>query len=236
MSIGYIKSCDLESTVFLGELSLNGNINKIKGVLPICIEARKQGIKRVILPKSNCNEATLVSGLEIIGVDRLEEVIAYLNKKMKILPEKHKEEKTEIKYEEDVSDIKGQFFAKRALEIAAAGGHNCLLIGTPGSGKTMMAKRFQTILPDLSFDEKIDVTKIYSVSGLLDNDLISQRPFRSPHHSITKTGLIGGGAIPKPGEISLAHLGVLYLDELLEYKTEILEQLRIPLEEKSICI
>lgn len=232
---------DLESTIFIGEVSLDGKINHINGVLPMCIEAKNLGIKRVILPKANKNEAAVIKGLEIIGVNNLNEVINYLNKKINI--EKtvvdtqnifNKKEKEEL----DFSEVRGQENVKRALEIAAAGGHNCILIGPPGAGKTMIAKRIPTILPDLTFEESLEVTKIHSISGILDSNIgiITKRPFRNPHHTISQTAMIGGGRIPKPGEISLAHNGVLFLDELPEFKKETLEVLRGPLEDKSITI
>ncbi len=239
-SMKTIKCTNIEETIFIGELSLDGKLNKVNGVLPICIEAKKKGIKRVILPKENVGEASITSGIEVIGVNNLKELIDFLNGKKEILKEEINISNIFEEIQEDLldySDVKGHEMSKRALEIAAAGGHNCLMFGSAGSGKTMMAKRFPTILPDLSFEEALEITKIHSVAGILKNqNLISKRPFRAPHHKITETALIGGGRIPKPGEVSLAHLGVLFLDELLEFDKKTLEILRIPMEDKQINI
>ena len=229
-----------EDSIFVGELSLDGKINKVNGVLPICIEALKYNIKKVIVPKENANEAAVVKDLEVIGISDLNELIGFLNGMIKIPKQEVDLDKlleNSDNYKEDFSDVKGQFAIKRALEIAAAGGHNCILIGSPGSGKTMMARRIPSILPDLSFKESLEITKIHSISGFVGNGgIICERPFRSPHHTISPNGLIGGGKIPKPGEISLSHYGVLFLDELPEFNRNTLEVLRGPLEDRKVTI
>lgn len=238
---GNINKKSIEDTIFIGELSLDGKINKVNGVLPMCIEAKKLGIKRVILPIENTKEAAVVKEIEVIGAKSLIEVVNFLNYRIHIESTKFDLKKLFHNREAEIldfSEVKGQENIKRALEIAAAGGHNCLLIGSPGSGKTMLARRVPSILPDLTFEESLETTKIHSTAGILEKNvaLITKRPFRSPHHTVSSISLIGGGRIPKPGEISLAHNGVLFLDELPEFNKNTLEVLRGPLEDKVVTI
>ena len=240
-NLGYINNENIIQTIFLGELSLDGRLNKINGVLPMCIEAKNLGIKNVILPQENSQEASIVNGLNVIGVSSLGQAVNYLNKKEEILPSISNMEdifSNNNQYSLDFADVKGQEEVKRALEVAAAGGHNAMLIGSPGAGKTMVSRRIPSILPDLSFDEALEVTKIHSIAGILPKEqpIVTKRPYRAPHHTVSKSSLIGGGKIPKPGEISLAHYGVLFLDELPEFKRETLEVLRGPLEDRTVTI
>ena len=232
----------LEDYVIMGELSLDGKLRPIKGVLPIAIEARKQGMKGFILPTENAPEAAIVNKLDVIGVQTMQEAVEFFEGKREIEPlvidTRDIFMNTVNDYEADFSHVQGQENIKRALEITAAGGHNAIMIGPPGAGKTMLAKRLPSILPPLSLQEALETTKIHSVAGKLGarSTLISRRPFRSPHHSISDAALVGGGSFPQPGEISLAHNGVLFLDELPEFKRTVLEVMRQPLEERKVSI
>jgi len=237
-----IKANRLSEYLILGELSLDGKLNPMKGVLPIAIQAKKENFKGIILPKENAKEAAIVNELEVYGAENLNEVVNLLNGKNNIQPTKidlsNEFESKLNELEIDFKDVKGQSNIKRAFEIAAAGGHNVILIGPPGSGKSMLAKRFPTILPPMTIDESLETTKIHSVAGKTGKEigLITQRPFRKPHHTISDVALVGGGGYPQPGEISLAHNGVLFLDELPEYKRTVLEVMRQPLEDRNVTI
>jgi magnesium chelatase family protein len=239
---------EVEKRLFIGELSLDGNLRPIKGALPIVSKAKKEGFKEIFLPKENAEEASLISGIKIYGAESLLEVVSHINTRefkdderkienKKILEYKNKKKKKkETEVEVDFADIKGQESAKRGLEIAAAGGHNIIMYGPPGTGKTMLARAFTHLLPELSFDDKLEVTSIYSIGGMLSEGLVNNPPFRSPHHTASYVSLVGGGSNLKPGEVTLAHKGVLFLDEFPEFDKKVLESLRQPLEDREVTV
>jgi len=238
---GLIPHERLQDYIIMGELSLDGTIKPIKGVLPIAIEARKRGITKLILPMANATEAAIVNDIEVFGVNHITEVVDFLNDNSEL--KKIEFDTRALFYEKmshypvDFSEVKGQQNVKRAIEIAVSGGHNIVMIGAPGSGKTMIARRIPTILPPLTLSESLETTKIHSIVGKLQEEgLITERPFRAPHHTISDVALVGGGSYPQPGEISLAHNGILFLDELPEFKRTVLEVLRQPLEDRVITI
>lgn len=235
---GVVPADCLQKSFFAAELSLEGECRPVRGILPMVIAARQAGLTHVFVARGNVNEALLVEGIKVYVLDHLRQAVAFFNGQEALTPAAASAENDELPLTEDFADVQGQFQAKRALEIAAAGGHNLLMVGVPGSGKTMLARRLSSILPRLTREEALEVTKIYSIAGLLPQGggLVRQRPFRSPHHTTSMVAMIGGGSVPRPGEVTLAHHGVLFLDELPEFSKATLEVLRQPLEDRMVTI